>query len=135
MSRARCRNRAIDVSRTVHKSSHRRKDEGLSGQSFPWEVNIYAAGAIVERSGMVELRRPMRIFKIELFGNLGDPGQVRDCGQWVVPIDIEAGAPGICPCHRDVRRKPFEETLYTFPFPAHISSTIFAIPVFKTNRF
>jgi hypothetical protein len=89
-------------------------DERLSGQSFPWKIDFYAAGTIVERPGMVEPRWPMRTFKVKFPRTLCDPGQLRDRGGWVVPVDIEADALCICPCDRDGWRKRFEEALYTF---------------------
>src|SRR5258707_13259445 len=49
----------------------------------------------MEGSGVMKLRWPMRIFKIELSGSLGKP---RDFGQsesGVLPIDFQAGAPRI----------------------------------------
>src|SRR5258707_15875557 len=49
----------------------------------------------MEWTGVMELWRPMRTFKIKFPRTLGNPGQLRDCGGWVVPIDIEAGALGI----------------------------------------
>src|SRR5258708_4331068 len=130
----RCNNRSIDVGQTVQHCSHRSIDERLSGQPLPWEIDIDAAGAIVERSGVVELLRPMRTFEIELPGSLGDPGQTRDCGGWVVPIDIEAGALCICPCDRDGRRKHFEETLYTFSVPGQSRRSSFVRPVIEIRR-
>src|SRR5258708_21924541 len=49
----------------------------------------------MEWTGVMELWRPMRTFKIKFPRTLGNPGQLRDCGGLVVPIDIEAGALGI----------------------------------------
>src|SRR5258708_21526180 len=46
----------------------------------------------MEWTGVMELRRPMRTFKVKCPRTLGNPGQLRDCGGWVVPIDIESGA-------------------------------------------
>src|SRR5258707_6624057 len=46
----------------------------------------------MEWTGVMELRRPMRTFKVKFPRTLGNPGQLRDCGGWVVPIDIESGA-------------------------------------------
>src|SRR5260370_19750018 len=46
----------------------------------------------MEWAGVMELRWPMRTFKIKFPRTLGNPGQLRDCGGWVVPIDIESGA-------------------------------------------
>src|SRR4029077_10882024 len=84
-----CSNRAKDVGQAIHKCSHRRIDERLSGQSFPWEIDFHATGTIVERPGMVEPRWPMRTFKVKFPRTLCDPGQLRDRGGWVVPVDIE----------------------------------------------
>src|SRR5258708_8993707 len=132
--RSSCNNRAIDVGQTVQHCSHRRIDERLSSQPLPWEIDIHAAGAFVERSGIVELLRPMRTFEIELSGSLGDPGQIRDCGGVVIPIDIEAGALCIGPCDRDRWRKHFEETLYPFSVPGQGCRSSFVRPVIEIRR-
>src|SRR5258708_10751778 len=46
----------------------------------------------LEWTGVMELRRPMRTFKVKCPRTLGNPGQLRDCGGWVVPVDMESGA-------------------------------------------
>src|SRR5260221_1158045 len=46
----------------------------------------------MEWTGVMELRRPMRTSKVKFPRTSGNPGQLRDCGGWVVPIDIESGA-------------------------------------------
>jgi hypothetical protein len=82
---------------------------------------------------MVELRRPMRTLKVERSGSLGDPGQLRDCGGGVVPVDIEADALCICPTDCDGRRKHFEETLYTFSVPGQSCRCSLVGPVIETD--
>src|SRR5258708_33731889 len=90
--RGRCSNRAKDVGQAVHKCSHRRINDRLSGQSLPWEIDIDAAATIVERPGMVELRWPMRTFEVKFPRTLCDPGQLRDRGGRVLPVHTETAA-------------------------------------------
>src|ERR1700724_4777050 len=81
---------------------------------------------------MVELRWPMRTFKVKFPRTLCDPGQLRDCGGGVVPVDIEADALCICPTDCDGWvRKRFEETLYTFPVPGQSRRVSFMRPVIE----
>ena len=67
----------------------------------------------MERPGVMKLRWPMRIFKIELSGSLGKP---RDFGQsetGVLPIDFQTGAPRIG--FDPVVTKHFSKLGHTFP--------------------
>src|SRR4030088_115206 len=74
VQRNRFRDRAKDVLQTVLQCSHGGVDKGFASQPFPWKIDVCAAGTIVERPSMVELRRPMRTLKVERSGSLGDPG-------------------------------------------------------------
>src|ERR1700737_4022481 len=85
------------------------------------------------RPGMVELRWPMRTLKVKFPRTLCDPGQLRDRGGGVVPVDIEADALCICPCDRDGWRKRFEEALYTFSVPGQSCRSSFMRPVIETE--
>jgi len=74
----------------------------------------------------------MRTFKVKFPRTLCDPGQLRDCGGGVVPVDIEADALCICPTDCDGWvRKRFEETLYTFPVPGQSRRVSFMRPVIE----
>src|ERR1700722_10210905 len=88
----------------------------------------------MERAGMMELRRPMRAFKVKGFGCLGNPGQLRDRGGRVVPVNIEAGALGICPTDCDVWSKHFEEMPYALSVPGETCRGTFVKPVIETER-
>src|ERR1700686_4241284 len=88
----------------------------------------------MERSGMMELRWPMRTFKVKGLGSLGNPGQLRDRGGRVVPVNIEAGALGIRPTDCDVWCKHFEETLYALSVPSQTCRGSFVMPVIETER-
>src|SRR5258708_32536961 len=94
--RGRCSNRAKDVGQAVHKCSHRRINDRLSGQSLPWEIDIDAADTIVERPGMVELRWPMRTFKAKFPSTFRYPRHLLNRAETVAPADIETDALCIC---------------------------------------
>src|SRR5258708_24000287 len=49
----------------------------------------------MERPGVMKLRWPMRIFKIELSGSLGKPRNFGQSETGVLPIDFQAGTPRI----------------------------------------
>src|SRR5271166_4144297 len=99
----------------------------------------------MERPGVMKLRCPMRIFKIELSGSLGKP---RDFGQsetGVLPIDFQAGAPRIG--FDPIVTKHFSKLGHTFPVSGysfrgclvtitigfHINSIVFTASVLGTN--
>src|SRR3977135_1583079 len=82
---------------------------------------------------MVELRWPMRAFKVKFPQTLCDPGQLRDRGGWIVPVDIEADALCIGLTDRGGRRQHFEETLHAFLVPGQSCRGSFVRPVIETK--
>jgi hypothetical protein len=79
-----------NVGHTVLQCSHRCVDERFSSQSFPWEFDIYAAMSVVKWYGVTQLGRPMRALEIELFRDLGEPGELGERCFGMFPVDLES---------------------------------------------
>src|ERR1700746_269216 len=45
----------------------------------------------MERTGILELFRPMRTFKVKLARTLRDPGQIGEQRGWVLPVGFDSG--------------------------------------------
>src|ERR1700676_3260665 len=89
------RNGAEDLRLAIQDRPHGSVDQRLSGQSFPGEIHLRPAFAIMERSGVMKLHWPMRIFKIEYSGHLGKPGNFGQSETGILPINLDPGAPRI----------------------------------------
>src|SRR5215831_17195679 len=63
-------NGAEDIDAAIQDRSHRSINQRFPGYSFPWELDVLSAFAIMEWTSVMEPRRPIRAFEVESFGNL-----------------------------------------------------------------
>src|SRR5258708_26478371 len=70
--------------------SHRGINDRFSGQSVPRKTELWPAFSVMERTGVMELFRPMRAFKVKFARTLRDPGTIGEQRGWVLPVGFDS---------------------------------------------
>src|SRR5258708_4068966 len=76
--------------------SRRCINDGFSRQLVPRKREIKSSFAVMERTCVVELLRPMRVFKVKFPRTLCDPGAIREQRGWVLPVGHDSGSFRLC---------------------------------------
>src|ERR1700751_2799030 len=123
-----------DIDSTIQNSAHRSVNHWLAGQLFPRELHFLAALAVMEWTGVIELRRPIRAFKVEGLRSLSNPRAFGKSRREVGPIYFKSGAFRVCSNLAVSCCQPFSNLRDSFPVSCQSLRSCFMRPTLIDRR-